>query len=144
MRDSHHILFDDGAGVQLVGDIVTGGSDDFHSPFEGCMVRACPDECRQEGMVDIDDTLWIRLDHAVRDDLHVACQYNEVDIIFLQQLQFRLFLFHLVFFGNGEHVKRNAEAFSHRLKVRMVADDERNIYMQLSRSIPCQNIKQTV
>ena len=37
-------LLDDGAGVEVCGDVVAGGTDEFHAAFVGLFVGIGPDE----------------------------------------------------------------------------------------------------
>ena len=117
---------------------------DFHSSFKSCMIRLGPNECRKERVVYVDDAVGICFNHLFGDHLHIACQHNEVDVVFGQQLHFSLFLFHLVFFGNGEEIERNAEAFCHMLQVGMVAYNQWYFHIPFSGGVACQHVEQAM
>ena len=59
MGHSHYVLLDDWPVVENLSDVVTGRADQLHSAFERLMIGAGADECREKGMMDIDDTLRI-------------------------------------------------------------------------------------
>ena len=55
MVDADDILFDDGAIVEDMSDVVSGRANQLHSALKRLMVGLSTDECRQKGMVNIDD-----------------------------------------------------------------------------------------
>src|SRR5690606_40506058 len=59
--DAGDVLFDDGPGVQLLGDVVRRGADDLHAPLVGLLVRPPAYERRHERMVDVDDPVGVVL-----------------------------------------------------------------------------------
>jgi hypothetical protein len=46
VRYLNDILLDDGAGIQVIGDIVAGGADYFHTSLVGLFIRVSANECR--------------------------------------------------------------------------------------------------
>ena len=48
-------LFDDGPCIEVVGDVVAGGADEFYATVIGLAVGVGADERGQEGMMDVDD-----------------------------------------------------------------------------------------
>ena len=57
VRDVGDILVDDRPGVEFRRDVVRRRPDDLHPPGVCLVVRARPDECRQERVMDVDDRL---------------------------------------------------------------------------------------
>ena len=55
VADPTDVLLDDGALVELFGDIVRRRADDFDAALEGLMIRARADERRQERVMNVDD-----------------------------------------------------------------------------------------
>ena len=55
VRDGARVLRDDGAGIQIVGDDVSGGSNDFHTAVEGLLIWPSADERGEKGVMDVDD-----------------------------------------------------------------------------------------
>ncbi len=78
-------LLDDGPVVGLFGDVVTGGSDEFHAAFVGRVIRPRSDERRQKRVVHVDDSRGITTHELRREDLHIACKHDEVDACDLEQ-----------------------------------------------------------
>src|SRR5258706_12058124 len=60
MADSHDVLLDDGAVVQLLRHVVARGSNQLDAPVIRLMIRTRPDKCRQKRVVNIDDPVGIR------------------------------------------------------------------------------------
>lgn len=75
-------LLDDGTGVEIGGDIVAGGSDQFHAAGVGLLVRVRADESGQEAVVDVDDSAVELLAELLRQDLHETGEDDEFDFLF--------------------------------------------------------------
>ena len=65
MIDSRHVLFDDRPFVQVFGDIVRSGADQFHATFVRLVVGSGALKTRQERVMYVDGALSNR-----RDDSH--------------------------------------------------------------------------
>ena len=88
------LLLDDGAGIQIRGDVVAGGADEFYAALMGLLVGVCTDEGGQEGVVDVDDFPGEFLAERIRQDLHEAGEDDQLDVLGDQQLaDFRKALF---------------------------------------------------
>ena len=92
----------------------------------------------------VDDAVGICFNHLFGNHLHIACQYNEIDVMFFQQLHFCFFLFHFVLFSNREEIERYTETFCHMLKVGMVTYNQRNFHIPFSGRVACQHIEQAM
>ncbi len=79
--DALDFLLDDGAGIEIRGDVVAGGADEFHAALVGLAVGVRADEGGEEGVVDVDDFPGELLAEAVRQDLHEAGEDDELDVL---------------------------------------------------------------
>jgi hypothetical protein len=52
---AHRVLLDDGACIQLVGDVMAGRAYEFHAALIGLVIRSRTDEGRQEAVMDVDE-----------------------------------------------------------------------------------------
>ena len=57
--DADHVLLDDRAIVEHLGDVVAGGADQLHAAGERLVVGLGADERRQERVVNVDDAVRI-------------------------------------------------------------------------------------
>ena len=85
MAHPHHVLLDDRALVQIGGRVVRGGADTLHAAAVGLVVGPAAAEGRQEGVVDVDDARRVGLDEVSVENLHVAGQDDQVDLVFDQK-----------------------------------------------------------
>jgi len=130
--DAHDVLLDDGAGVEFGGHVVGGRPDDLHSSLVCLVVGLRSDECGQEGVVDVDDVVRVRLYHPVADHLHVAGEHDEGDVLILEYLHLPGLNLGLVVGGDGKAVIRDSELLADVAKVFVVADDARNLDVPLA------------
>ena len=77
------LLFDDRSGIEVAGDIMAGGADQFHSAIMGLPIGIGPDECRQETVMDVDQPAAIGLAEPIGEDLHESRQHGEFDVLFI-------------------------------------------------------------
>ena len=138
-----HVLLDDRAIVQILGDVVGGGPDQLHPAFAGPGVGAGPDERGQERVVDVDDRDVDPGDEVARQDLHVAGQHDEVHVA-LQQPQVLGFGGGLVRAGRRHVEERHPEAADLAGGVGVVGDDHRHADRQLTAAVPPQQVEQAV
>ena len=85
MFNAGHLLFDDRSGVQLGGGVMTRGADEFHPAFERSLVGICPDESRQKGVVNVDDSGRIMIAEPTRQNLHEPREHDQFCSGLLQQ-----------------------------------------------------------
>src|SRR4051812_33213350 len=88
--DAGDVLFDDRAGVQFGGHVVRGCTDELDAALLGLLVGARPGERGQERVMDVDDRHADAIEELRREDLHVACEHDQVAAA-LEQLE-QLFL----------------------------------------------------
>ena len=79
MRHAGNFLFDDGAFIQVHGDIMAGGSDQLYAPKERLMIGLRADKSREKGMMDIDNAVGIRGNEVFGQDLHVTGEHDQFD-----------------------------------------------------------------
>src|SRR5258708_30284813 len=72
VRDARHTLLDDRPVVQYFRHVVGRRSDQLYPTLKRLMMRLCPNERRQERMMNIDDLLRILLDEILRKHLHIT------------------------------------------------------------------------
>ena len=85
--DPLHVLIDDRTGVEVGGDVVGGRADQFDAALIGLRVRVRAAEGGQETVIKVDDTKAPTLDNGLRDNLHVAGEEDEVNLMRIEQRQ---------------------------------------------------------
>src|SRR6266853_2485671 len=140
MADTDDVLFDDGAIIQLLRDIVAGSANQFDaSPI--CLVIGLGSDKRwQKRMVNIDDAVAINGRKFGAQNLHIPSQHEQIDPLTRQKFQLFLFLFSIIRRPDGENIEGNAESLCNRLEVTMVAAYQSNCPGELSRGIPQQQV----
>lgn len=89
--DACDILLDDGAVVEDLGDVVAGSADELDSAGVCGVVGACADEGGEEGVVYVDDGGGVGGDEGGGEDLHVAGEDDEVDVVLAEEVELKLF-----------------------------------------------------
>ena len=79
--DAGDVLLDDGAVVEHGSGVVAGGAYEFNTAGEGGVIGSCADKGGQEGVVDVNDRRGEALDELGAEDLHVAGEDDEVDLL---------------------------------------------------------------
>ena len=130
--DAGHVLLDDGAVVQNLGDVVAGGSDQLDSARVGRVVGARSGECGQEGVMHVDDAGRVVIDEVGGENLHVAGQDNEFNVVAGED--FKLAGLGLAARGCGDRdmFKRDAVKGGQILNRQMIGHDDRNLAPQLA------------
>jgi len=77
MTDRGHALGDDRPGIQLGGDVMSGGADELHAALVRSQIGASTSEGRKEGMMDIDHATGPALGDLGGQNPHVPGQHNE-------------------------------------------------------------------
>ena len=144
--DAGHVLLNDGAGIQLGCHVMAGGTDDFHAALPGLVVGLGSHEGGQERVVNVDDVVRVFGNHLVRDNLHVAGQHDERDVLLPEQLHFGLFHLSLVrvVFLDAPHVVGNLELFGHVAQVLVVRHDAGYLTLIFTGLPACQQVVQAV
>ncbi|MNJ59147.1 hypothetical protein D3C77_548140 [compost metagenome] len=125
MADALNVLLNNWAAIQLFRYVMGCSADDLHAAIISLRVWLASDEGGQEGMVDINNAVPVRIDQSRRQDLHISGQYNQV-YFSINQLQLLLLGLSFGVRGNRNMIERNSERFDIFFIVRMVADDHGN------------------
>ncbi len=97
--DANHVLLDDGAVIENVGHVMAGSSDQLDSASECLVIRFRAHERGQKRVMNINDAVRVLVDELVGQDLHVASQNDEIQIMLFKQCED--FLFRFAFVGKA-------------------------------------------
>lgn len=86
VRNPDYILFNNRTLIEFLGDVVARSSNQLHSPFEGSMIGSRSDEGGEKRVVHVDDAPRKVTQHCRRKHLHIACEYNQINPLALQQI----------------------------------------------------------
>jgi len=142
--DAGNTLLDYRALIQIGCDKMRRGANDLDAALVGLVVGLRALERGQEAVVNIDDAARHSLTEHRAEHLHVACQHNELNVVFLDQLQHLRLLLCLGLLGNRQVMELDAVASSQRREVGMVGHDQRNLYGQLARLRAKQQVVETM
>ena len=87
--DAHDVLLDDRPLVEVARDEVRRRADELHAAGVRLLVRVRALEAGQERVVDVDRPALEPLAQLGREDLHVAGQHDELDVVLLDGLAAR-------------------------------------------------------
>lgn len=119
MIDPFDVLLDNGAGVEVFGDVVCGGADEFDAALVSLVVRLGADKGGEKAVVDVDDPSAELGYKVAGEDLHVLREDDEVDLTGDSPL--RIFGFRLPTRFDGNVVKRQTEGFGDGAQTIVVA-----------------------
>ena len=143
--DADDILLDDGAIVENLRNVMSGGPDQLDSPLKGLMVRFRPDECGQEGVVNIDQVCGAqRGDEFIRKHLHVAREHNETAAVFAHECDLSLLRLALVFLGDRHDEIGDAVKIRDPLVIGVVGNDQRDLTAEFATLVPVEQVLQAV
>src|SRR5882724_8470709 len=77
-------LQDDGAGVEVFVDEVDGAAGELHAVVEGLLLRFEARERGEERGMNIQDALGKGGDEEWEEEAHVACEADEIDLVFAE------------------------------------------------------------
>jgi len=141
---THDSLLNNRPLVQIRRDEMCRGADNLNTAIVRLMVRLRALERRQETVVDIDDFSRHGGAQSRRQDLHVARQHDEIDVILLDQVQDLRFLLVLGVGFDGQMVERDVVASGQVLEIRMVGYDARNLDGELLGRLTEEEVVETV
>src|SRR6516225_7877304 len=95
-------------------------------------------------MVDVDDAVRVAVNDPRRQNLHVACENNELDTQVSQKFDFTLLLFFLDFRAHGKNVEGNAKGCDNWHEVWMVTDDGCDFSRKFLDLVAVEQIEQAV
>ena len=143
--DADDILLDDGAVVEDLGDVVSGGADDFDSALEGLMVGLGADEGGKEGVVNVDDVLRAESsDEFGGENLHVAGEDGDGTFVLAEEGELAALGLGFVVFGDGEEKERDAIEVGDALIVGMIGDDEGDVAAELAALMAVKEVLQAM
>src|SRR5919106_5672729 len=85
--DAGDLLLDDRPFVEVLGDVVGGGTDELHTAGVGLRVGAGTLEGGQERVVDVDRAPGERAARVGTQDLHVAREDDELDAVLADEVE---------------------------------------------------------
>lgn len=137
MVDTGDALLDNGAFIEVGGDKVGGGADNLDAALERLVVRLGALEAGQEGVVNVDDAAAHGRAEARREDLHVAGENDELNVVLADQVEDLRLLLQLGVLVHGQVVEGNTVALSQGLVLWVVGDDERNLFGRTDFRLAC-------
>lgn len=141
---THDVLLDDGTLIKVAGDKVGGSTDNLHTTVISLVVGLGTLEGRQEAVVDVDDASRHGLAQFRRQDLHISRQHNQVNLVFLHELQDPSLLLRLGVGGDGEVHEGDVIGSSQSGKVGVVGDDQRDLDVKLAGRLAEEQVVQAV
>jgi hypothetical protein len=145
MVDADNILFDDGAIVEYLSDVVGGSANQFDAALERLVVGLGADECRQKRMMNVDEIRGADGgDELVREHLHVARQDDETTAMIADKCDLLQFRLPFAFFCDRDDEVGNAVEVCDTLVVRMVGNDQRNFAAEFAALVAVEKILQAV
>lgn len=141
---AHDILLDDGTLIEVAGDKVGGRADNLHTAVIGLVVGLGALEGRQEAVVDVDDTSRHGLAQLRRQDLHIAGQNNQVNLVFLNQLQDTSLLLGLGGGSDGKVHEGDVIGGGQGGEIGVVGDDQRDFNVKLAGGLTEEQVVQAV
>ena len=136
VADAGYSLFDNRPLIQVLGDVMSGCADNLYSSFFGLVVWFGSDKSWEEGVVNIDYPAFSALDEIGRDYLHVAGEYNAINIVIFEQLYLRGLGFILVVCAYRYAMKLFLEVVGRTLHIWVITDDQGDLPFKLSLGFP--------
>ena len=130
--DADNVLLDNRTLIQIAGDEVRGGTDNLDTTVVGLVVRLGALKRRQEAVVNVDDTARHSLAQGGGEDLHVAGQDDEVDVVLFDELQDAGLLLLLGILADRQVDEGDVVGGREGGKVRVVGYDEGDIDGELA------------
>ena len=94
--------------------------------------------------MDVDDPIRKRLGHERTEDLHVAGEDHEIDLLFVQHRDLGALLRFLRRGGDREIAEGNPETLRDRLEILTIADDEGNLHGEFAALVAREEIVEAV
>lgn len=133
MVDTGDTLFNNGALIQIGRDKVGRGADNLNAAVVGLVVGLGALEGGQEAVVDVDDFAAHGGAQGGREDLHIAGQDDELNVVLADQVEDLALLGGLGVLGDGQVVELDAVALGERRVVGVVGHDDGHLDAQLAR-----------
>ena len=143
MTHGHGGLLDDRPVVEVLGHIVSGGTNQLDPPLPGPVIGLRALESRQKGVMDVDH-IRETLQKITTEHLHVLGEHREFDPVLRQQLQHLLLSLRFSRLGDWNADKTNPEPSTKGFEIRVVGDDQRHLHRQFTALHPPQQILKAV
>src|SRR5262249_17632603 len=124
--------------------VVRRRADELHAALVSLVVGLAADERRQEGVVDVDDAPREARHELAAQDLHVAREDDEIDLPRFDELGLALLLLGLVLLRDRDVDELHAELRRDVLEIRVVADHERDVAIELAGPMAQQEVVEAV
>ena len=121
-----------------------GRPDDLDAAFVRLVIGAGARKRRQERVVDVDDPILVARDELSGEDLHVAGQHDDVDVVGLEEVDDGGLLLRLGVDGDGEVVVRDPVGRGDGLELGVIGDDQRDRAAKLAHLVACEKIVHAV
>ena len=144
MGDAGDVLLDDRPLVEIGGHAVGGRADQLDAALVGLRVGARTLEGGQEGVVNVDDAALHGAADLVREDLHVARQDDELNILGGDEVEELAFRLSLRVLRDGDIEEGDAVELGDGCQVRVIADDRDHVDGQALRLLAVQEVGQAV
>ena len=106
------VLLNDGTLIEILGDKVGSCSNELHTSGVSLGIRVCTLEAGEEGVVDVDDSALELLAEFRAEDLHVAGENNQLNLLLSNELAQPVLKCNFVACsGDRMMLKANAEEF---------------------------------
>lgn len=138
------VLLNDRALIEVAGDEMGSSTDNLDTAVVSLVVRLGTLEGRQEGVVDVDDAAGHGFAELGRQDLHVAGEHNQVNVVLGGQLEDLAFLLGLGGCGHWEVVEGDVVGCGERREVGVVGDDQGDLNAELTGGLAEEKVVQAV
>ena len=139
-----HALGDDRAFIQVVVDVVRGGTHQLHALVVGLVIGLGALEAGQQRVVDIDGLAVELAAQLGREHLHVAGKNHQLGTGLLDHLPDLTLLAWLVVRVQREMVVGNLVPVGQRLEVRVVGDHGGHVHGQLADALAVEQVVEAV
>lgn len=142
--DPDDILLNDRTLVEIARDKVGSSANDLDTAIIGLVVGLGTLERGQEAVVDVDDTPRHGLAQFRRENLHVAGEDDQVDVVIAHEIQDLGLLLRLGIGGNGEVVEGDVVGSGQGREVGVVGDDQGDLNVKLAGRLTEQQVIEAV
>ena len=139
-----HVLLDDGPVVQNLSDVVAGGANQLYASLVRGVIGARPGKRGQKRVMHVDDPPRIAIDEPGRKNLHVAGQHHQVDSMLIEQVKLLRLNTLPGLRVHGKEIKRHLVKIRQTASFLVIADNQGNLAVQLTRLMPVQQVGQAV
>ncbi|CDX51622.1 hypothetical protein MPL3365_130579 [Mesorhizobium plurifarium] len=144
MGHTNDVLLDDWPFIQISGDVMRCGADQFHAALVSLLVRIGAFERRQKRMVDVYDPPGHLLTHFIRENLHVTGKHDQLGPRVGHDTHLLCFRFGFVVFCHLDAVKRNVVIHYDLLIVHVIRDHCHDINRKSANTPSIQEIIEAV